>query len=211
MVLVFATFVATYLYKKSENEKREILARNQSMKALLDRPGSIALGSPEAPVTLVEFFDPECETCRMVYPAIKDLLKSNPDKIRLVLRYMPLHPNSISASLALEAAQEQGRYWDLLDVMFERQPDWANHHEPKPELVRTYAREIGLDMKRFDLSVQKEEYKSKILQDKKDGETLGVRATPTFFVNGRYLPELSFESMNALINEEIAKAVNAEN
>ncbi len=205
-VLVSATIVATYFYKKSDNEKREILARDQSIKALLNRPGSISLGSERASVTLVEFFDPECETCRMVYPAIKELLKSYEGKVRLVMRYMPLHPNSIDACLALEAAQEEDRYWDLLDVMFARQPEWADHHQPKPELVRTYAKEIGLDLKKFDLAVRKEEYRSKILQDKKDGETLGVRATPTFFVNGRYLQELSYESMNGLINEEIAKA-----
>lgn len=119
------------------------------------------MGAEDAPVTLVEFFDPECESCRMVYPAIKDLLKSYEGKVRLVLRYMPLHPNSVQTSQALQAAHEQGKYWDLLTVMFERQPEWADHHSPKPEKVRVYAKELGLDLKKFDLASRSEAHKTK--------------------------------------------------
>jgi protein-disulfide isomerase len=95
--------------------------------------------------------------------------------------------------------------------MFARQPEWANHHAPKPEMVPGFARELGLDMPKFEASAGKEEHRAKVMRDKSDGEALGVRGTPTFFVNGRELEQLGYEPLKNLIEEELAKSGKAKN
>jgi len=197
--------VATFVYKHSQDEKRALLEQDKTRMEHLVRPDSHALGAENAKVTVVEFFDPECETCRLVYPGLKEFLKYYDGKIRLVLRYMPLHLNSMKAATALEAAGEQGKFWELLNVMFERQPEWADHHSPKPELVRGFAKDLGLDMAKYDQSLTKPEHKDKIQRDQADGYALGVSATPMFFVNGRTLVDLSFEALKDLVDEELGK------
>jgi protein-disulfide isomerase len=194
-----------FIYNKTQNEKRVLQEQDQARKSLLLRSDNHSLGPVSAKVTLVEFFDPECETCRAIYPGIKDLIKYYEGQVRLVVRYMPFHPNSHKAATALEAAAEQGRFWELLTVMFERQPEWADHHTPKPELVTLYAKELGLNMEKFKVSSAKPEHRNRIESDQADGRTLGVTGTPTFFVNGRILLQLGFGPLKQLIDEELAK------
>src|SRR5690606_19588184 len=94
---------------------------------LLVRPYSITQRPPSAPVTVVEFFDPECESCREMYPIVKQVQAEFGDRMRLVIRYMPLHQNSAYAASLLEAARDQNRYWEFLEIVLARQPEWASH------------------------------------------------------------------------------------
>jgi protein-disulfide isomerase len=204
-LLVAAAAGGTWLYKNAEREKQALAEKDKARLELLVRPDSHSMGPVDAKVTLVEFFDPECETCRAVYPGIKAVLQAYDGKLRLVMRYMPFHKNSVRAVAALEAASEQGRFWELLGVMFEKQPEWADHHAPKPELVPGYAKALGLDMKKFNASIAKAEHRTRVERDKADGEALGVRQTPTFFVNGRTLEQLSYEALKGLIEEELSQ------
>lgn len=140
-----------------------------------------------------------------MYPMVKHLLDQYEERVRLVVRYMPLHPNSLYAAGALEAAGEQGRYWEMLETLFRYQPDWGNHHHPRPELIPGYARQVGLDMQKFERFMSAGSYRSIVEADHADGMTLGVNGTPTFFVNGRLLEQLGYETLKALIDEELAK------
>lgn len=201
-----SALVAGFAYRRAENDRRALAERDQARFELLVRPDSRALGPVDAKVTVVEFFDPECESCRQVYPIVKEMLKPYGEQVRLVVRYMPFHQNSVYAASALEAAGEQGRYWELLEAMFRRQPEWADHHSPKPEMIPGFARDLGLDMRKFEASLRDEKHRAKVLRDKTDGEALGVRGTPSFFVNGRELQQLGYEPLKALIDEELAKS-----
>ncbi len=169
------------------------------------RPHSRTLGPKDAKVTIVEFLDPECESCRAMYPMVKHLLAQYQDRVQLVIRYMPLHPNSMYAASALESAGAQGRYWDMLEILFVNQPRWGSHHAPKPELIPEFAQQIGLDMEAFRRLLGSNAHKTIVETDRADGTSLGVTGTPTFFVNGRLLQPLGYEPLKALVDEELAK------
>ena len=179
----------------------------------LVRPDSPTLGAQDAPVTLVEFLDPECESCAAFSPLVKKILKDYDGKIRLVVRYMPLHPNSVRAATLTEAAGEQGKYWQMQELLFQKQAEWGERHgapssAPKPDigaLFDKYAMELGLDTEKINSAVKENRYRSKLERDRRDGQSLGVRQTPTFFVNGRKLLRFSEPDLRALIEDELKK------
>jgi protein-disulfide isomerase len=171
---------------------------------LLVRPHSPVLGPATAPVTLVEFLDPECEACRAMHPIVEAVLAEYAGRVRLVIRYLPLHANSLLAASALEEARELGKYEQALDVLFENQPTWGSHHDPKPELIPGYLESIGIPASGWELGAIVAKQRGKIEQDAADGKRLGVRGTPTFFVNGVELPELGYEPLKRAIERALA-------
>lgn len=201
VVLAALFFVGSYLYKKSERERLEGLAKERN--ALFVRAHSPTLGPETAKVTLVEFLDPECETCRVFYPYVKTLLREHQGNLRLVVRYAPFHPNSKMAVEMLEAARKQGKYWETLELFFRYQPNWGGHHDPKPELLWTYLEEVGLDVEKIRQDMSAPEIQEMIEQDISDGEQLGVRKTPGFFVNGKSLEQFGYEELRQLIQSEM--------
>jgi len=209
LIVVIAAIMGTSYYRKSK--QGELTSTEPDSR--LVRPDSPALGPADAPVTLVEFLDPECESCRAFNPVIKQLLKEYEGKIRLVVRYMPLHPNSRLAAAFTEAAGEQGKYWEMQEILFRRQPEWGERHdqpasapqETPTVLFERYATEIGLDLERVKNSVAQNQFAAKVERDLQDGQSLGVSRTPTFFVNGRRLMRFSREDLKALIDDELRK------
>lgn len=171
--------------------------------SLLIAEHSIVLGEETAPVTIVEFLDPECEACGAMNPIVKKIIKEFDGQIRLVVRYMPYHQNSVYVASLLEAAREQGQYWPALDLVFKEQGAWASHHDPKPELVLPLLKTLGLDIQKIKKQVDAQKYLSLIEKDKQDGELLGVRATPTFFINGEMQYEIGYEPLKNAITKKL--------
>ncbi|CAN5447257.1 hypothetical protein BH10ACI2_BH10ACI2_05980 [soil metagenome] len=216
VVVAAAVFGANYYRNSVQNIS--VTANNNSNKpksdaAQLIRPDSPSLGPADAKVTLVEFYDPECETCAAFAPTVKRILKDHDGKIRLVTRYMPLHPNSMTAANFTEAAGEQGKYWEAQEMLFKKQPEWGTKHGAPPDpaapsvnqLFDKYAKELGIDLTKAAASIKEKRFDAKINQDRKDGQSLGVRQTPTFFVNGRQLANFGEAGLRALIEEELKK------
>jgi protein-disulfide isomerase len=209
-VVIAAAFIGASYYRKSVQSERNALAPTDSR---LVRPDSPVLGPANAPVTLVEFLDPECESCRAFSPFIKQLLREYNGKLRFVVRYMPLHQNSRLAAAYTEAAGEQGKYWEMQEIMFSRQGEWGERHGQAPSagqevpavLFERYAAELGLDVERLRNSIAENRFASKIERDMRDGQSLGVSKTPAFFVNGRQLARFSQQDLRALIEEELQK------
>ena len=211
LVVVAAVIGANYYRESAQSERRPTATADNQ----LVRPDSPSLGPADAPVTLVEFLDPECESCGAFGPVVKKILKDYGGKVRLVVRYMPFHPNSRLAAAYTEAAGEQGKYWEMQEVLFRRQPEWGEIHghgaqaaaaarrEPVPVLFERYAAELGLDVGRVRAAVAENRYASKVERDMKDGQSLGVSKTPTFFVNGRMLMRFSQQDLRSLIDEEL--------
>ena len=207
--VVVAAISGTILYRRSVQSER----RPTTVNSALVRSDSATLGPAEALVTIVEFYDPECESCSAFNPSVKKMLKDYPGQVRLVARYMPLHPNSLLAASFTEAAGEQGKYWQMQEILFQRQAEWGERHgappaqQPPdvPALFEKYALELGLDVEKVKRAVQENRYAAKLAQDKQDGQSLGVRRTPTIFVNGRQLARLSEADLKALINEELQR------
>jgi protein-disulfide isomerase len=206
-VLIVGLGFAAGVYLRSEKEQRtqQVATQAKTDPAIFVRPHSQALGPANAKVTVVEFLDPECESCRASFPMVKQLLAGYGGRVRLVVRYMPFHKNSVYAASALEAAAQQGKFWEMLAVLFENQPLWGDHHAPKPELIPEYAQQIGLDMTAFNASINSPRHKEVIETDREDGKKLGVVGTPTFFVNGRLVDPLGYDTLKGMIDQELAK------
>jgi protein-disulfide isomerase len=190
---VFATF-----FGRSDSVPKDG-ASPASSSELLVRPHSPTKGSDSAPVTIVEFLDPECESCRAMHPIVNDVLGQYKDRVRLVIRYMPFHQGSVLAAASLEEARELGKYDEALQLLFERQPTWGSHQEPRPELIATYLAELGIDPARLQPDYVVPKHLWKIERDQADGRALGVRGTPEFFVNGVRLPELGYRPLKQAI------------
>ena len=207
--VIIALIIGTSYYRSSVQSER----RPTTVNSALVREDSATLGAADAPVIIVEFYDPECESCSAFNPTVKKMLKDYNGKVRLVARYMPLHPNSLLAASFTEAAGEQGKYWQMQEMLFQRQAEWGERHgapaaaQPPnvPALFEKYALELGLDIEKINRAVQENRYAAKLARDKKDGQSLGVRQTPTIFVNGRQLARLQEASLKALIDEELKK------
>ena len=133
ITLIVAFAVAASWYQGAEAERVETLA-DESTSVLVPHH-AMTLGPADAKVTLVEFFDPACETCALFHGPVKELLEQHPERVRLVLRYAPFHHGSEDVAKMLEAARRQGKYWEALEVMFATQRRWASHHNPQPELL----------------------------------------------------------------------------
>lgn len=201
-------------YYRNTVQKTSITNTNSNITPeTLVRPDSPTLGSADAPVTLVEFLDPECESCASFSTVVKKIMKDYDGKIRLVVRYMPLHPNSMKAANLTEAAGEQGKYWQMQELLFQKQPEWGERHGAPPtaqpvnieELFEKYAMELGLDLNKVNAAIKENKYKDKLERDRRDGQTLGVMKTPSFFVNGRILVRFSEADLRALIDDELKR------
>lgn len=178
-------------------------APGSSIETLLVRPYSPTQGPEQARVTVVEFFDPECESCSAMFPIVKQVMAEFGGQVRLVIRYMPLHPNAAYASSLLEAARVQNKYWEYLELMMARQPEWASHAAPRPELLLTYAQMVGLNVDQLKADATSQEIRMRLTQDEQDGNVLGANRTPTFFINGRPLMRLGYNELRDAIQSQL--------
>jgi protein-disulfide isomerase len=163
------------------------------------------IGPQNAPVTIVEFFDPACETCRAFYPIVKQIMAQHPDKVRLALRYAPFHHGSDQVVKLIEAARKQGLYTPVLEALLAAQPEWADHAAPNIGIAFEAAARAGLDMERARQDMETPEIQAVLAQDIEDLTALQVSKTPTFFVNGRSLPSFGPEQLTRLVAEEVGK------
>jgi protein-disulfide isomerase len=191
-------------YKDSQKEKFSFMAQNNAETFV--RKHSPRLGSPDARVYLVEFLDPECESCRQSYPLVKDLLSKYNGKVQLIVRYAAFHGNSKTAIAAVEAAKKQEKYWEALGLLFETQPQWGSHHNPQIDLIFDFLPQVGIDVKKLKADMLDEGIAKIIDQDMTDLKTLGIRGTPTFFVNGKKPGDYNFQALSSLVAQEVEAA-----
>lgn len=176
----------------------------EQSEALL-RPYSPILGPEDAPVTIVEFFDPACEACRAFYPVVKDIMSEHGDAVRVAIRYTAFHGEaSLEAIRVLEAARVQDVYEPVLEALLREQPSWASHGAPEPGLILQIGAKAGLDTEAARTQMLLPGIVAILNQDSADVETMGVRQTPTFFVNGRPLDPFGEAELRALVAEEVA-------
>lgn len=177
---------------------------------LLLRPTAPVLGPEDAPVTLVEFFDPSCEACRAFHPVLQQLRAEFPDSLRIVMRYAAFHQGSDEAVAILEAARRQDLFEPVLDALFESQPAWALHDGPNMDIAWDAAEAAGLDVSTRDIEMKYPATVAILTQDRADIEALGVRATPTFYLDGQELTDVSFQSLTERVREAVTEATQQE-
>lgn len=177
--------------------------QNESRNESFVRAHSPTFGNTMARVTVVEWFDPECESCRAIHPAFKKIVERYKDRVHFVLRYMPYHAGSMYAASVLEEARELGKFEEALDILFEKQPEWGDHHQPRPELIPTYLTSLGIPAEKLVRDTVIKKHEEKIRIDEQDGMRVGVRGTPTFFVNGQMLHRLGEEHLIEAIEQAL--------
>lgn len=164
---------------------------------LLIRPHSPSFGPADAPVTLVEFFDPSCEACRAFHPIVQEIRKQFPTQVRVVLRYTVFHKGSDEAVRILEVARMQDKFEPVLDAILEQQAGWALHDGPQMDVAWEIAGAAGLDLEKAESDKLFPGITGVLNQDMADVKALGIDRTPTFFLNGKKLENLSAESLVA--------------
>ena len=203
--LAVVGFAAAGLYYKGAEEDRQTrIAATESNH--LVRPHAPVIGPADAPVTIVEFFDPACESCRAFYPYVKQILAEHPKDVRLVLRYAPFHKGSDEAVKILEAARLQGKFEPVLEALLEAQPAWAMHGAPNLAIAWAAAQSAGLDVDRARQDAAKPEMDEMLAQEVADIKAVKLNRTPTFFVNAKPLLDFGPEGLNALVKAEVDAA-----
>ena len=151
-----------------------------------------ARGSADAPVTLEEFGDFQCPPCGRLAGSLQEIEKDYGARLRVIFRNFPfaIHEHAREAAYAAEAAGLQGHFWEMHDLLYREQATWANTTDVQP-LFESYAGTIGLNLERFKKDAGGEQVKAKVESDRKRGEELGVRNTPTIFINNESVPPTS--------------------
>jgi len=202
IVAVLAALLgALFLYDYRGSERTA--AQSPPQRGELVRPHSPLFGPAGAPVTIVEFFDPSCESCAAFHPILKQILAMFPQDVRLVMRYTPFHEGSDEAVRILETARLQGKFEPVLEALLARQSEWAVHGAPDLARAWEIAGAAGLDVARARGEAASAAIDDILRQDVADAQDFEVQATPTFFVNGKPLPSFGAQQLFDLVQAEV--------
>jgi len=162
--------------------------------------GSPTLGPDKARITLIEFSDFECPYWSLAVQQVRAIMAAYPKDIKLIYKQFPLsmHPNAPLAAAASLAANEQGKFWQMHDIMF------ANYRKLSRDNIMTWAQQIGLDMNRFKADLDSKKFQAVIKKDTADGEAAGLYGTPAFFINGKhYNGPLEMDQVKPILDAEL--------
>jgi protein-disulfide isomerase len=171
---------------------------------------AVEYGNKNAKVTIVEFFDPACESCRAFYPLIKQQIKQYNGKVKLIARPVAFHKNVDQVVAALEASKLQNKFWEALGVVFFYQSSWAINHTADVNLVYPYLQGVGIDIDKLKVDMKSQAVADVMQKDADDAKVLRVLKTPTFFVNGKVLEQFGAAPFKALIAEQVKLAYTKE-
>ena len=169
-------------------------------KIFVDINGAPSYGDENAPVVIVEFTDFECPFCSRANATVKELIENNPGKVRLVFKHNPLgiHKNARLAHQAAEAAAMQGKFWDYYQLLFDNQKALSR------EDLLGYAAQLGLDVAAFEKDLDSDTIKNRVAADISQGESVNVKGTPHFFINGtRFSGARPLEDFQRVLNKEL--------
>lgn len=159
-------------------------------------------GTKAAPIQIIEYSDFQCPYCSRVNPTLAKVQETYGDKVAIAFRNFPLpmHKEAPRAGEASYCAQDQGKFWEYHDVLFQ------NQRAQKDDDLKKYATEAGLDAAAFETCLTSNKYKERVDNDKKSGEMVGVSGTPAFFINGVFVNGARpFEAFAEVIDDEIKR------
>lgn len=171
----------------------------------LVREDSLKISTDSAKLTIVEFGDFQCPACKMAHPGLKQAMADFPGQVNFVFRHYPLpqHKNAQVAAKTVEAANLQGKVWEMYDKVFDSQTEWQDSGNPT-DLFKKYASELGMDAEKLASDIGNPVFQEKITNDINDGNASGVNSTPTFFFNGElYKKGIGYEDFKAEIESRL--------
>jgi protein-disulfide isomerase len=197
---------ALYIKSLRSNSRIETYLKAPALfRAEVPATGAPSKGPEYTPVTIVKFEDYQCPFCKQVQPTVTKLLSQYNGKIRLVHKDLPLdsvHPQARQAAEAARCAGEEGKFWIYHDILY------ANSSNLSQENLKSYAKEAGLDLNAFNRCVVSGKFRAVVHRDSLDGTQLGVRETPTFFINGREISgNQPLEAFEAIVDEELGARI----
>ncbi|HSW87746.1 MAG TPA: thioredoxin domain-containing protein [Candidatus Saccharimonadales bacterium] len=184
IVLVIAAFWAIINFTGSSNSNQQLIT---NMPPVTGK--DLQTGDLKSKVTLTEYADFQCPGCGAYHPIVKKLLQDFKGKIHFVYRTFPLtqvHQNAMISAQNAVAANKQGKFWEMHDMLFEHQGDWSTVQNPQ-SIFDGYAQKIGLDMNTFHKDIADAKTKKFIMDEENAGLAIGVNSTPTFFINGKQI------------------------
>ncbi len=171
--------------------------------AELDLEGRPVYGNPKAPVTVVVFADFQCPRCKAEAPVLRKEVTERRGQAKLVFKHFPLggHPRAEPAAIAVEAAHQQGKFWEMHDLVF------ANQTQLEDADLERYAKQIeGLDFDKWKADYAAETTKAAVTRDRAEGKSLGFAGTPTIYVNGRRVTPLLWDGeISAWIDDALRR------
>lgn len=193
------------LLRQRLDKEHNVIVSFEPYRLKFDNTGAPSAGKADAPVTLVEFSDFQCPYCRLFASTLTAVEAKYGDKVRLVYRQFPIpsiHPFAIKAAEASLCANEQGKFWELHDVMFTEQQSLS-----VPE-IKSKARNLGIDPGRFDSCLDGGRFAAQVQNDMKEGAAVGIAGTPAVFINGVELKggAVPLETVTAAIDRELRRA-----
>lgn len=190
LVLVGVTVAVVLMSRPSTSNpapaQNSSSAPTQRMQTQPGAPNPQTKGGASARVTLEEFSDFQCPACGGLAPGLKRVVAEYGDRARVVFRHYPLqmHRYAFLAARAAEAAGLQGKFWEMHDMLYENQKEWSDAMEPRVQFD-AYATRLGLDVQKFKADMERQELADRIRADMMRGNSLGVKGTPTVYLNGR--------------------------
>lgn len=181
--------------------------KNQAVVAMLEISQQIDIsqspfsGEESAPVTIAVYDDFECPYCAKTVPLLKQVLNKYPGRVKLVFKNFPLssHRNARNAALTALAADRQGKFWELHDLLYE------NYNRLNPKKIDELAAQVGLDMELLNKDRVDPQLSNLLTRDINEGTSIGVRGTPTIYINGRLLQERSLDGFSRMIEDELSQ------
>ena len=168
-------------------------------------------GNPDSKITLIEYADFQCPACAQYYPILNQLFAEYGDRILFVYRHFPLikiHANAVIAAQAADAAGAQGKFWEMHNLIYENQSAWANlSNSQAADVYSGYASELGLNMEKFNSEMKSSESRERNLKAYNRAIEIGLSATPTFFLNGKFMQPRSYDEFKQLIEDAIKSSV----
>jgi protein-disulfide isomerase len=168
------------------------------------------LGENKAGVTLTEYGDFQCPACKSYFPVVEQVVEKHKADIKFQFKHFPLvqiHQHAFESARAAEAADKQGKFFDMYKVLYENQTDWSSQSDPLPTFTG-YAKQLGLDVTKFQSDYASGEINDIINADYQEAVGLGATSTPTFVLNGKRIetnPD-SAEAFEKLIADAVAAA-----
>ena len=162
------------------------------------------IGDSEARVELVKYSDFQCPSCADADPVVKDLIDEYGDDIHFIYRHFHVVQPQVTshlASRAAVAAEKQDAFWEMHDLLFERQDQWAQDADA-PNIINDYAEELGLDMEQFETDIEAADVEDRVERDLDISQQLGLFSTPTFFLNGEQV-EQPFNELPQIVANEL--------
>lgn len=201
LVVVIAAIGA---YQIATGPRAELPRKDGTMNLPLDQT-DWTKGSKTPKITFVEYSDFQCPACGAYHPLLEEMFATYKDRISFTYRHFPLpqHKNALPAAYAAEAAGNQGKFWEMAELLFKNQADWSESVTGQI-IFEGYAQKLGLDIAKYKTDVDSATTKARVERSRKSGELSNIDHTPTFFINGKMATNpKSKEELKALIEYAI--------